>query len=266
MRNSCAIILALLLWGTAASADDNCVSVRLDAPGGTMEKMPVLDQDRLGDCYAVVATEMFDAYRIAHGEAPERLTSPIYAALMSSQQAEGGDGQVEGGYAERALEYLFRSGGCESAHFNGKYGHKIPEVFFKQLLEYQTKILELENQRSWFGRSRNRKIQQAFKGVVEASSCINLVPMGDFEPFSMELVLQLLATADPTTYLIKALNITCPESEKITAPLPGKAEPVWIGPRSQDGPGEGRARQTPCFKIFSAGWGGLVWGRSSARW
>jgi len=60
------IALALLTSATAFAAED-CSEVRLDAPGGTMEHVPVRDQGNLGDCYAVAEAELVDAYRKSHG-------------------------------------------------------------------------------------------------------------------------------------------------------------------------------------------------------
>jgi hypothetical protein len=72
-----AIALAISLWipmqpQTLADPrpENGCGGMRLDAPGGPLEHLPVMDQGPLNICYAYTATELADAWRLSHGHQP----------------------------------------------------------------------------------------------------------------------------------------------------------------------------------------------------
>lgn len=64
-----------------------CTNVRLDAPGGPLEKVPVYDQKKYAKddsniCYAIAAAQLADVYRFYAGDKElKQLTSPISMAL-----------------------------------------------------------------------------------------------------------------------------------------------------------------------------------------
>ena len=87
------VLIALLFISTpiptfaevTTAQSDFCPTWRLDQSGGSMAGMPTRDQGELGICYAVVASQLYDAWRklnpnindIAFGST----TSPLYAAV-----------------------------------------------------------------------------------------------------------------------------------------------------------------------------------------
>lgn len=83
------LIAGLCLW-THAFADvtaDDCPDMDLNAPSDSpFRKMAVYDQDGSGTCYAYVAAQLIDYYRIQHGAAPSDRINPIYAAWVYSFQ------------------------------------------------------------------------------------------------------------------------------------------------------------------------------------
>lgn len=58
----------LLTLALNISWAQSCESMRLDDPGQSMEKMPILNQKDIGDCYANVAAQAIDAYRFSRGD------------------------------------------------------------------------------------------------------------------------------------------------------------------------------------------------------
>ena len=233
LRQITAILMSITFAGLA-NAGDNCGSVRLDGHGGSMESIPVFDQNQLGECYSIVGAELYDAHRIAHGADPKRLTSPIHAAIMSSQKSKGGDGEIEGGYTKRVLQYLRAEGGCEADFFNRTFSKKIPEDFIEQLLQYQAKLLRFENLepsqdstgtvsvriRHWIRNKSLRKLEEISHGqasqhlVTAAASCINTAPALEQDPIPKEVLYRIMKMNDPSTFLISSLKMSCPASEK----------------------------------------------------
>jgi hypothetical protein len=88
------MVASLLIFLSLVSfAGTECKPMRLDGPGGPMEKMPMLDQGDIGYCYAVTSSAAIDAYRFSHGDTNyDHITSPFALAqkhrVFNNQSAE----------------------------------------------------------------------------------------------------------------------------------------------------------------------------------
>lgn len=96
---------------------------RMDQSGGSMSRVPVMDQGDLGICYSYSATQMVDAYRFSHGDNSEVLTSSIEAAIGASANKiekyynsfsteEVMRGSIDGGDVCEVVNYLKNNGIC----------------------------------------------------------------------------------------------------------------------------------------------------------
>ena len=54
--------ILILFIGSSSLAFDECSEVRMDSPGGSMERITTREQVG-GTCFFEVATQLFDAYR-----------------------------------------------------------------------------------------------------------------------------------------------------------------------------------------------------------
>jgi hypothetical protein len=105
---------------TQAPAVD-CSEVRLDAKGGTMEHVPVVDQGDFSFCFAAVSAERDDAYRISHGGDPHFHASMIEAAIGNEYSGRGGSimHAVEGGGGQcDVADYFKKKGTCSQGVFD----------------------------------------------------------------------------------------------------------------------------------------------------
>ena len=76
----------LYVASDAMAAAPICLNVRLDQKGGSMEHVPILDQDGVGFCFSYTAAAMVDAYRFSHGDHQyQRRSSPLLLALGTAQ-------------------------------------------------------------------------------------------------------------------------------------------------------------------------------------
>ena len=79
------LTILLVLFSQNVRANP-CGTVRLDLPGQAFAKIPVYDQMK-GEswdpnlCYAIVASQLRDAYRFAKGDPLDRLSAPLSIAL-----------------------------------------------------------------------------------------------------------------------------------------------------------------------------------------
>jgi hypothetical protein len=129
----------LFLTGTlkTAQADDSCSTVRLDGPGGSMEKiagdMPVVSQT-LGTCSFQAAVQMFDAWRIRHENfGIPRFTSPVELDFRMQRPSHGNN--LDGGHIEDNLIRLRTEGGCPRNYFQTGTGVDSDEMFYANLYD-----------------------------------------------------------------------------------------------------------------------------------
>jgi hypothetical protein len=97
-------LLVLRLAADPARADE-CPSLRLDGPGGSMENVPVRDQGDERICYAMTAAEMADAYRFSHkppkGDTHfDHQTSGFQVAALGTAERESTRAKIAAVYAE----------------------------------------------------------------------------------------------------------------------------------------------------------------------
>lgn len=103
----------------------NCAYVRLDCPGQSMERVPVMDQGDNGMCEAYMMSSMIDAYRFSHGDKSDVHTSPVEAAIgcLSFDSYKGALKKINANYhlndvmndyvdAKDVLEYSKLKGVC----------------------------------------------------------------------------------------------------------------------------------------------------------
>ena len=118
------VLLSLLLLFSAFSFADDCAEVRLDKHGGVMEKVPAFDQGSYGTCFAVAATQVYDAYRIKQNPKSTQQSSVFHAAMLyaidSKDPHKKLDFNVDGGYPDLAVKHLINQGSCERNAFDKK--------------------------------------------------------------------------------------------------------------------------------------------------
>lgn len=99
-------------FSSSVWAEECGPAFRLDERGGSMEHVPVLDQGKLGSCYAYSASAILDAWRISHGDLPDgRFIQPEILAVDARLDHTPGSSDIDGGNLSRALETGLR-GGC----------------------------------------------------------------------------------------------------------------------------------------------------------
>lgn len=146
----------LLKWaqdklGTDKSATACGAEVRLDAPGGTVEKMPIHDQDGLGICFAETGAQLFDSLLNQHGVTHPR-TSSLHAALLTklnfsdpSQASRSNNGGIDGGDACATVRGLSSSGACSHESYLRFLNTGWPKASVGQLYDlYETHRQALE--------------------------------------------------------------------------------------------------------------------------
>ena len=126
-----------LLLGAAAgapAADDvpcgpETPELRLDRGGGSMSRVPVMDQDGLGICYSYAGTQLVDAYRFSHDNPPgdanyHHSTSPIASAVGSALD-EGilfTRSDMTGGQACTVAGHVRSGGSCDHQSLRETFG------------------------------------------------------------------------------------------------------------------------------------------------
>ncbi|MFL5785599.1 MAG: C1 family peptidase [Bacteriovoracaceae bacterium] len=102
------MMLFLLLLVPLFSFGETCGSINyLTAKDSPFEKIPVIDQDGAGICYAVTASQLMNYHLIKTKQATTPLVHPAWAALKSSRKV------LEGGFEEDAVNMTETAGICE---------------------------------------------------------------------------------------------------------------------------------------------------------
>ena len=111
-------------YARTGDADESCTSFRMDENGGSMQHVPVTDQEGLATCYAHVASQLADAYEKTHlGEKilndpalKEALfkseTSSFAAAVYNKAARFEKDGLENDWDACETIRSLTRNGSC----------------------------------------------------------------------------------------------------------------------------------------------------------
>ncbi len=128
----------LLSLKLSAQESLECSEVRLDLAPESMAKIPVYSQENHDICYAVLAAEMTDAYRISHGRNPQHLTSVFataafysgkYRETLNENRRDIANDEISMGSFTDAVSVLREKGSCNAnILYNGQY-----ESFDKKL-------------------------------------------------------------------------------------------------------------------------------------
>jgi hypothetical protein len=125
------IALALGLVSTPSWGDDigSCLPHHLEEGEGSMVHVPPFDQGKYGNCYAVVAAEILDAYRYARGDKHyDHRTSPFYAYVTDKSWFRPDTDMRGGGNIEVGLRALTKGYSCnQNKIFGGLDGKKLQE-------------------------------------------------------------------------------------------------------------------------------------------
>ena len=123
--------LIVLAFSSAVFADDDsCSEIRLDAPEGPMERVPVTFQGHVGICYGHAAAQMVDAFRFSHpwpeGDSNyDHLTSSLEVAVGVTNASKPTDDFTDGAFTV-----------CPSVHYSASHG-SCDEGWVRQLYSAQ---------------------------------------------------------------------------------------------------------------------------------
>ncbi len=125
------ILLASLSQQLAAEEVNDCSVIRLDLSQESMAKIPVYSQENTDICYAILAAEMTDAYRISHGRSPQHLTSVLataafyagkYREALNKSRRDISNDDISMGSFTAAVDTLREKGSCDANKlYNGRY-------------------------------------------------------------------------------------------------------------------------------------------------
>lgn len=144
-------LVSILFSTFAFSSAWATTTVRLDAAGGSMQFMPIMDQQKSATCYAYTAAQMYDSYRFG-------IERDSRATLFSSPQAlaieytlnGAEDLDWNGGYPDPTLQHAIGNGTCSYQDFNGDLnGNSIDQ--FMQSIENEMNGLNPNGTGAGFG-------------------------------------------------------------------------------------------------------------------
>lgn len=117
-----------------ASALTHALEVRLDLPGGSMQSIPVMNQQNSATCYAYTAAQMYDSYRF--GRQNDRrtniLSSPLALAIEYTINGSE-DMDWNGGYPDPTLGFAFERGTCSHQAFNSSLNGNSIDEFMQEI-------------------------------------------------------------------------------------------------------------------------------------
>ncbi|AGH96653.1 hypothetical protein [Pseudobdellovibrio exovorus] len=127
-------LVSILFSTFAFSSAWAMTTVRLDAAGGSMQFMPVMDQQKSATCYAYTATQMYDSYRFGreHDSRTQVLSSPQALAIEYTLNGAE-DLDWNGGYPDPTLTYAIVNGTCSYQDFNGDLNGNSIDQFMQSL-------------------------------------------------------------------------------------------------------------------------------------
>jgi|GEM_PF-4864791 hypothetical protein len=133
------IFLFLSLTVNVSIASD-CTPIRLDAPGGPLHEIPIMDQDGLPICDSHAAALAIDSARFYENGNRTLLpiTSPITLAVRIAHRT--GFQNIEGPQAETLLESVPRIGVCDHEHISKQLTQSPDTDFCSELHEYVSSL------------------------------------------------------------------------------------------------------------------------------
>jgi hypothetical protein len=131
----------------AESNDHDCSEIRLDAPGGAMENVAVRNQQAIGDCYAQVGAQIFDAKRFREGS---RHIDHASSGFEINQRFKiyRGDDSIDGGNLEEVMGPLYRQGSCSEKEITDRIflpPTKLNRFTTTSTDLYASKVMEIYN-------------------------------------------------------------------------------------------------------------------------
>ncbi len=128
---------AIVLFANFSYASE-CKEIRLDSPGRSMSRIPVMDQDSKWICYAYTASQMVDAWRFSHGDKDyNHITSPPATAVFyASQRTDYASKDVDYGWQSDAVASVVKNGSCDYKAIYNKFGQKGLSEYFGELKKY----------------------------------------------------------------------------------------------------------------------------------
>jgi hypothetical protein len=142
---ACAVFSGSFAHAACNSKDPS--ELRLDC-GGAMENVPVRNQLYIGDCYAQVTAQMFDAWRFTHGDHDYERLSSGFEINQRFQMYRNDKDINNGGLVEKAIPLLVNEGpdqgSCDEALLEAQlvsgtvdlYASDVMGIFNAQLDEY----------------------------------------------------------------------------------------------------------------------------------
>ncbi|MDH4466519.1 MAG: hypothetical protein QE271_00555 [Bacteriovoracaceae bacterium] len=151
----CFFYLAILMFDVSASdvSSSTCEGlnegeeIRLDAPGKSMEFIPIPKQGQSDYCWATAGTTMFDAYRISKQDwsEPIKISSFMSTAfsLVATKSKNDVDLKTILNISE-VVKYLFDHGSCRLRSFLDKKNNDNDLLSFSEVLKPLTEIYFLK--------------------------------------------------------------------------------------------------------------------------
>jgi hypothetical protein len=229
------------------ASEPSCeTEVRLDAPGGTLEKSPIVDQDGLGICFAETAAQVFDALltqqRIKHPR-----SSALDAALLTKGEAFAlpkaeNNGGIDGGDSCLAFDALMASGALAHDEVMKRLDREYPRRSIQRLFEIfdkheETLKAQFESLKRAAGGSssneiRNRAIttlqNHALDLLDELSSCKKREPMILNVPSFNQLV-DILRTQDFPALVVAVSGVGGKSNQRLKLPFGARCSSIPAG-------------------------------------
>ncbi len=143
-------------------AGSECSNTRLDQHNGPLANIPIYDQDSFGSCYAYVAAQLIDAFRVSHKlPNPKSLTSPVKLTTdtMDSNAEQGG------GYIEKAIENAKYYGSCNKKVTDQLLSKLNEKEFYAQTLSHYRHYLKEQERQSMFKKLTNTILGNDFSAL-----------------------------------------------------------------------------------------------------
>ncbi|MEK6579159.1 MAG: hypothetical protein AABZ55_08025 [Bdellovibrionota bacterium] len=226
-------VLALTLGAAAkASEDGACSPVRLDKKGGSIEHVPVLEQDGLPLCYSFAGAAAIDAYRFSHGDRNyKHLTSPFFHGLNNSFIREKADEFREpddslnlGGDSCIMINQIRKTGSCS----RDAVGWTLKGLEWKKYLKYLAEFYEFrreyQSSQKYFKEGSGSISERYIQGQVAASkdflACQKSLGVPVPEGLTPEFIAALLEQDNPFKFLKESIGQACSGKNVVPVSMP----------------------------------------------
>lgn len=198
-----------------------CKPIRLDAPGKSMSKIPVMDQDSKWICYAYTASQMVDAWRFSHGDTDyDHLTSPIAAAVFyASQRRDYPAEDIDYGWQADAVSSIAKNGSCGYKSIYSKFGQNGLREYFGELKNHFNEFAILAYQKSVPASVKTKFAQQVQCSIQKAGTGVPV-------PTIIEIT-NALSQPSYLKYLEKLFKPVCDNNSKQVKDIPA-AKKLWM--------------------------------------